>query len=651
MSLETTKMFREKLATLDRDQLLEIIRKQDPKYISQIKKIEYVFRTKMRHLTWPDGTQVAGRPFTNEELILLIDPPFIYDKEEAKNGFNEEAQRQLHIASDPVLWAKHFLKDRPRAYQTLFLRDPNHRKVMRFGRRLGKTRTMAFFCLWYAYTRQEGKIIVLAPMKTHVGLIYEEVILLAKQNPLIMPRDGTNSGAIYRNVQSPQYQINFTNEATIKFFTTGMKSNSKSDVARGQEADVIILDEMDYMGKEDLVALMAMQQTTSERNKDKKMIFGASTPTGQRSKFYDWNVDKKEKFSAFWFPSMVNPFWDKEMEEQMHNDYPNEQAYRHEIEADWGEDVEGVYPHKYLQVAFTDIPGVPALSGKDEAGNFVPVGGWPYIADKTSARSDFVFGIDWDKYTAGVNIVVLEVCHDDYEIEEFQGKIRLAYREETLKSDFIYTEAVEKVKVLSEIFKPKWIYVDRGAGETQIELLHQHGLDHPETRLHKIVKGIHFASTIEVRDPASKILTKKDIKPFMVDNLYQMLEEQRIKFPAHDEELHLVLMSYVVERMSATGRPVFAAGGNTVDHQHDALILACYAVADNFDELLNPIFATKSQVVSNAAFLPTFELTTSDEVKIAEETWGANKGPVVLSRPMAYNVRRSGNRPLTRKMF
>lgn len=633
---QSIKDFREKLRELPREDLLEILRDQDIEVIRQIERIEYVFKYKLRHLTWGDGTPVDGKEFTNEELILLIDPPFIFSRELAKQGFNEEQQRMIHIASDPVLWAKHFLKDKPRVYQTLVLRHPSQKKVMRYGRRTGKSVTMAFFVLWYAYTNINGRVLVVAPMKSQVGVLYNTILEMALQNEMILNKQEKDC-AIIRKVASPQFEINFNNGSSIKFFTSGMKSNSKSDVARGQEADVIILDEMDYMGPDDLIALLAMLQNTDPKKRGlKKQLIAASTPTGQRNTFWEWNNDPQYGFAAFWFSSYTNPEWTKEMEAEMRLFYPNEQNYRHEVEADWGEDVEGVYPHKYVQLAFQDP-------------------GWKYKVDITSANSFYVFGVDWDKYGAGVNIVILEVCNAYYEEEEYANKTKLIYREEIDKGEFTYTGAVDRIIELNAYYNPKHIYVDRGAGEVQVELLHQHGLNYPSSGLHKKVKGLQFSQTIEVRDPHSKEYIKKDLKPFMVDNLYQMLEREKIVFSGEDTELFVALLSYIVLRVSANNKPVFAAGGSTTDHAHDALILACFAIAENYDELLNPIFASRSFSVSNDAFLPTFEITTEKEKEIAEDLWGgATKGPVSIRRALAYNVngRKSSRKgAIKRRMF
>ena len=88
------KEFRKKLAKLSREDLLEIIRAQEPELIKQINRIEWVFANKLSHLNWNDGTPVTSRIMTNEELALLIDEPFELDLELLNAGISSEHQRQ-----------------------------------------------------------------------------------------------------------------------------------------------------------------------------------------------------------------------------------------------------------------------------------------------------------------------------------------------------------------------------------------------------------------------------------------------------------------------------------------------------------------------------------------------------------------------------
>lgn len=967
-------VFYDKLKTLPREKLIQIIEKQDKETFKEITRIEYVFRNKLSHINNDNGEPITERDLTREELIRLIDPPFIFSKELSKAGFNEEAQRQIHTASDPVLWCKDFLSVRPRAYQTLMLRSPNHKKVMRLGRRLGKalaldtvmpspdgwttmgelevgsrvfdenglpcnvtfvtdvmdnhscyrvefsdgssidadaehlwsvetksirknnarnkhiqhdpiiltteqmlgnlnigtkgesnysiktagplqyvkddidlpldpyvlgfwlgdgtlgtgyvsigkqdakesianikslgyeihasdikhtdinylvsslrgglkelgvlkekkipevyktasvdqrlellrglmdtdgscsengwceytssdpelaegvydlivqlgfkatkkispaylygvrhkdrhriafrtstpvfklgrkiqrqlsvnfrsedrrfivdivpidsvpvkcitvdsskhlylagrecivthnTFSMAMLMLWYAYTNNNARVLVVAPMKSHVALIYEAIQEFLKNSPIVKE-------SVIRAVTAPQFEMKFSNGSTIRYFTSGMRSGGRSDVARGQEADLIILDELDYMGSDDLIALYAMMQSTTGEKHTKKMLVGASTPTGLRGKFWEWCTDKKYGFDAYWFPSLANPHWTMETETEMRLEY-TPQGYRHEIEADWGEVEEGVYPRWAVDRAFTDND-------------------WPYSlsSEAYEAESKYVMGVDWDKYGAGVNIIILEICGNGYADDRLSNKIRVVYREEVIKGEFTYTAGVERILYLDSIFHCDHIYVDRGAGEMQIEILMKRGMDDPSARnIHKRLKGWQFSETIEISDPFTGKPQRKEIKAFMVDNLYRMIEEENIKFSSQDDELYFQLISYVVLRNSAYGKPIFGPGGSAVDHAHDALILAALAVAQNYDDLLKVRFARKSKAISSDAMMGLFALDTQQDKEIAEDKWGSDKSaaPIMTTRAMSANIRPSRHRradAIKRKMF
>jgi len=619
--LDTAKDFRKKIERLPREDILEILRMQDPEIIKQINRIEWVFENKLQHLSWKDGTPVSSRPLTNYELSLLVDEPFELSKELLSMGITGEQQRQVHLAKDTCVWGKNFLGAETRVYQTLILRDPALRKVLRAGRRLGKTFSMALYLIHYSYTHKDGRCLVIAPMKTQVELIYQEILRLASKNEIVM-------NSITRKITSPQFMIQFSNGSTIRFFTSGMRSGGKSDVARGQEAHVIVLDEMDYMHADDLDALYAMLQKTAEDQPDKVLI-GASTPTGRRERFWEW-CTSNTRFKEFWFPSYCNPFFSKDQEEEFREEY-SESGYRHEIEADWGEDAEGVYPRKYVDKAFIDP-------------------GWSYDAEITSARNFYTIGVDWNKYGAGTNIIVLEMCNENYEDQKFAGKARVCYREEIPKSEFTLTKGVNRIVELNEIFQPKHIYVDRGFGEVQVELLHKYGVENPFSKLRERVKGVSFGENVEVRDPYTKLPIKKEIKPYMVDNLRQYLEKEAIAFSASDEELYIQLISYVVVKTTSTGRPVFEAGGSAVDHAHDALILALLAITENYGALHKMNFASKAGTFSNTFFMPK---------KIDEED-GEEKSAVINRDTLKSTSATTGRRKMrrsnisksvTRKMF
>ena len=522
------------------------------------------------------------------------------------------------MAKDCVVWAKQFLEANLRVYQILILRDPSLRKVLRAGRRLGKTFSLAVQLLHYSYTHKDGRSLVIAPMKTQVELIYQEILRISSKNEVV-------SNSITRKVTSPQFMMQFSNGSTIRFFTSGMKSGGKSDVARGQEAHLIILDEMDYMHADDLDALYAMLQKTAEDQPDKVMI-GASTPTGRRERFWDWC--RSPRFTEFWFPSYCNPYFSKEQEEEFREQY-SPSGYRHEIEADWGEDSEGVYPRKFVDKAFIS----PS---------------WDYVPEITSARSFHTIGVDWDKYGAGTNIVVVETCAENYEDIRFRGRSRVCYREEIPRSEYTLTKAVDRIIELNRAFNPKHIYVDRGYGEVQVELLKKYGVENPFSGLKEKVKGIGFGESIDVRDPYTKLFIKKEMKPFMVDNLRQFLEKERLLIPESDEELYMQLISYVVIRTTQTGRPVFEAAGSAMDHAHDALMLALLAITQNYGEFFQVNYTTKTESFSNEFFIPNNNKNSNEDDKEVGKYMVSGRTKSLVSK---NSIRKSAVAKIARKMF
>lgn len=572
---KSTQRFRDRLRKKSREELLEILELQDPDIITGIKRIEWVFANKLNHVKWPDGTPIRNRPITHEELVLLVDEPFTPDPNLTRLGIDLTEQKRIHMAKDPVAFAKHFLGITPRVYQTLMLRDPHPSKILRTGRRLGKTVTLTIEMLHFAFMKKGAQIIVLAPAKVQVEEIFNAVIKYIDDSPTM------GDAFIKRKVRNPQFKLEFANGSTIKFFTTGVSSASKADIVRGQEADLVVLDEMDYMHPEDFIAIMALLQQT-DVHQDKKRLIAASTPTGQRERFYHWIVEPPKGFTNFYYPSYVNPTWTEEVEEEQRGFYKsNVMAYRHEIEADFGEDTHGVYPRKFLDQCFI-APDDRTIRDDGEYVDEYP--SWDYEDHRTDFMSQYVIGVDWNKFSAGTMICVLQIYPRTESNDLFRNRIRLCHREEISQDEYSLTRAVRRIIELNARFRPKWIYVDQGYGETQIELLKKHGVENPATGLHKKVKAINSAIKPEIRNPTTGELEKRPYKALMVNALRDMMEEKKILFPYHDEPLYAELSAYVVDRYTSAGEPIFAAGGTQSDHVHDALALACLAITEKMSE-------------------------------------------------------------------
>jgi replicative DNA helicase len=192
---------------------------------------------------------------------------------------------------------------------------------------------------------------------------------------------------------------------------------------------------------------------------------------------------------------------------------------------------------------------------------------------------------------------------------------------------------VKRIIALHKVFNFRHIYADAGAGETQIEMLHKHGELHPETKLRKVVKRIAFGEAIELTDPETFQKDKKPIKPFMVDNLHNFLEKEYIYFSAKDQELYTQLVGYRIKHVTEAGRPVFEPGDNSVDHAHDALILACLAITQNYGDLMKLNLARYGTIIQGNIFQSLVKADTDEST--SRVALNDQNGPVLVRRAFA----------------
>lgn len=183
------------------------------------------------------------------------------------------------------------------------------------------------------------------------------------------------------------------------------------------------------------------------------------------------------------------------------------------------------------------------------------------------------------KYGASSSLLIL-----DYVPEK--NKFKVIRRIEVPKSEYSFDKAVNMIIELNKIYSPSFIYVDRGSGEYQLEMLHKYGDEHPESGLKNKVKGFQFSQKIDVMDPIKKTTDSKPMKPFMVNQLSLAIEREQLILSPFDETLHKQLVDYEVVRMSANGQPVFTSVN---EHFVDALGLAFLAFALEFPDIAGTI--------------------------------------------------------------
>lgn len=140
-----------------------------------------------------------------------------------------QAKKLKEIINDPVLWSQTFVrtydsvkkKETPwtaRWYQAEALRDKSLKKVLRQGRRTGKTEEMVMDMLWKTNTKRNYRCLTITPYENQVRLQFQRLRELIDLSPLIKQE-------VVSMTKAP-YIITFRNGSAIMGFTTGASSGS-----------------------------------------------------------------------------------------------------------------------------------------------------------------------------------------------------------------------------------------------------------------------------------------------------------------------------------------------------------------------------------------------------------------------------------------
>lgn len=504
---------------------------------------------------------------------------------ESREKLSDAEKYDLTALYDPVTWAEKYIGWKPRKsskgidYQANILRCSSKRKVLRCGRRLGKSEVMLVWAMfrlfnnspketrWDAHrgewVRGMSNILFIAPYLSQVKDFFARMKRMLDMNPEL-------GNEVESFVATPYYKVTLKSGMVISGFSAG---SSGATSVRGQPADWIMMDEMDYLKEEDINTLMALLM---EHN-DVEMIV-ASTPSGRREQFYDFCMQRMD-FKEFYYPSSVNPSWGPKMEAELRAAYRTEIGWQHEILAEFGEAATSVFQFHLLEKAMV-----------------------PYKYEDLVRQNDCVYamGIDWNDVENGTKIRIVE-------FNPAKGEIKCVASSTVQKAGWVQTSAVNEAIRMNRIWNCAYVYVDCGYGATQIELLRKIGQDaqmrkdqwaHLDMNFIN-TKGINFSSTVDVFDPASGLPRKMKMKPYIVESAVRFFERGMVKFSSEDEILLKQLHGYNVAKVNASGMPIYEAGP-AGDHDLDAFMLALVALEIELGEYTNQHFT------GNIAFAGTF---------------------------------------------
>lgn len=136
---------------------------------------------------------------------------------------------------NPLKWMESAITDKklysPRSYQKMISSCSAKYKIYRCGRRIGKSYTMSVGMLHRLISRNNYRVLMVAPMETMITEIVELLVKFCnamEENP------------ITRHTQSPIHHITFNTGSTFKGVTAGA---SGAKAVRGKGADLLAIDE------------------------------------------------------------------------------------------------------------------------------------------------------------------------------------------------------------------------------------------------------------------------------------------------------------------------------------------------------------------------------------------------------------------------
>ena len=413
-----------------------------------------------------------------------------------------------------------------------------------------------------ALTEKPLSILVAAPMVTMIDEISQ--VFMELSNLIDIPN------FIQSKKSSPILEITFFNGSILKGITAADDGKS----ARGKKADVIWIDEVDFVPTKALDAIRAIQLD----NPNVELIY-TSTPIGEGNLF---NFANQKITKEFHYPTFTRPDYTDEMHSS--TEALSAIAYAQEILAIYGLDEAGVFPIRFIDMAYDY-----------------------YIKD--SYNEDFVLnnrdrfiliiGVDWNHDNNGTRIVVLG--HD-----RVYSKFFIVEKQRISKIKMTQTLAVQTIVDLNRKYNCDHIICDEGFGIAQVSMLRLKGEEqygkvppnHPDIKLVDTV-AVSFGSTLEITDPVKHQTIKKNTKQYIVENAQKVLENNQLALDdLKDDEVILQMKNYHIARTGLRGNIYKPKDKKIGDHDLDALMLALYGFDMFYGAFIKPTLVEHGNILS-----------------------------------------------------
>ena len=477
---------------------------------------------------------------------------------ELNHLLSEEEKQQVEEIVNPYAWAEAHIASHlfaSRWYQEFPSRCTSKRKVLRMGRRTGKSYKLALNIIHKVLTNANFKVLIVTPYEVQA----EELINYIRDFVYNLDEGyGNPKDILIRDVKSPTFKMEFSNGSRIRAFTTG---SSGAASVRGQRADLIVLDEVDYMSEADFGSILAILMD----NPDVEM-WVASTPDGKKTLH---KLEQMKEYKSFHYPSFVLPHFTDDLNNELREEYTDIQ-YVQEVMAEYGESLLGVFQSYFID--------------KSMFGNLEPI---DVLADRD--RYIIILGGDWNDDKIGTRLVVTA-------FDRVDKKIRIVEKCRVSKEGWTQVEAVQSIINLNRKYVFDHIYLDEGYGRSSIQFIKKYAMDnfgklpanHPDLKLVDVV-GINFSSSLTIKDVYTNQEVKKDMKVYIVDNTVRFLEKGAIVFDSEEDlDLTKQMENYIIIRRTPTGKPVYGQDDEKIgDHDLDAFMLALLGFTLEYTELIH----------------------------------------------------------------
>lgn len=457
--------------------------------------------------------------------------------------FSDEDRETAEQLANPYAWAEANLDPKKfvhRWYQEQFTKCTSKRLTLRCGRRSGKSYALALKMLHRALTT-ECKILVVTPYEIQA----EELMnLIVDFLWALDPDYGDYNSIVERFVKSPTYFMRFKNNSRIRAFTTG---SSGAASVRGQAADIIVLDEVDYTSEADFNSILAILADNPDVE-----LWVASTPNG-KSQLH--RLENLEEYRSFHFPSYVLPHYNDKLDKEFKGQF-TDIGYVQEVMAEFGETEAGVFQDYFIEKnTVVNIDRGRVLENRDD-----------YI---------IFLGGDWNDDKNGTRLLAIAFNKED-------KSFFVVDKRRVSKEGWTQVAAVEEIIQFNRKYNFDYVYLDEGYGVSNIQFIKQYAIDkrgslpisHPDLKLSNVV-GMNFSSKVEVIPAEGGEPIKKDMKSYLVENSVRMLERDLLKFDKeHDSDLIDQMNNYVILRKTPTGKSVYGTENTKIgDHDLDAFMV------------------------------------------------------------------------------